>query len=452
MEDKPLHIVELQAQNIMRLRAIRIRPGTRSVVTIGGRNAQGKTSLLESIVMVLGGGKTIPDKPVREGQKAALVVADLGELIISRHFDETGKSNLEVKTKDGAKMQSPQKVLESLVGRVAFDPIAFLQLDDQKQLATLRDIVKLDFTQLDHKRQAAYDNRTDANRELAKLKAQRAGLPPSDERVTATEEEDAIALSTALANANRFDEDLNELEMRGVEANTLVNETKQAIAEMEAKLIGLRERLKAQENNAAELVQQYKTKKEEGKSLDAIGLQKRLDELKKTNEVIRNNNKHRELDGLVADKEAEIAGYEKTIGDVDVEKEKLLTAAKFPVEGLSFNDKGVMFNGIPFNQASAAQRLRVSVGMGIALNPKIRVMIVRDASLLDEDNMQLVAELAEQHDMQVWMERVGDGEEVAVVIEDGEVDENRIENPVTEKPVKTASARKPQSGPRVKGN
>jgi hypothetical protein len=40
---------------------------------------------------------------------------------------------------------------------------------------------------------------------------------------------------------------------------------------------------------------------------------------------------------------------------------------------------------------------------------------------LDEDNMAIVAEMAEAAGAQVWLERVGTGDAGAVIIEDGEV-------------------------------
>lgn len=79
------------------------------------------------------------------------------------------------------------------------------------------------------------------------------------------------------------------------------------------------------------------------------------------------------------------------------------------------------FNGVPFVQASAAERLKVSVAMAMALNPELRVICIRDASLLDDDSKRALMALAEEHDYQIWYEVVGDGGEVGVVIEDGEV-------------------------------
>ena len=98
-----------------------------------------------------------------------------------------------------------------------------------------------------------------------------------------------------------------------------------------------------------------------------------------------------------------------------------MAAAAFPVVGLGFNDNGVTFNGVPFSQASSAEQLRVSVAMGLALNPTLRVVLIRDGSLLDDDSLAMVATMAAEKDSQVWIERVGHGEETSVVIEDGAV-------------------------------
>ena len=57
----------------------------------------------------------------------------------------------------------------------------------------------------------------------------------------------------------------------------------------------------------------------------------------------------------------------------------------------------------------------------MALNPTVRVLRVTDGSLLDSENLELLAELAREHDFQVWVERVDESGTVGVVIEDGQV-------------------------------
>jgi hypothetical protein len=105
----------------------------------------------------------------------------------------------------------------------------------------------------------------------------------------------------------------------------------------------------------------------------------------------------------------------------EVEKREAIAAAKFPVDGISFGDNEVLLNGVPFVQASDAERLCCSIALAMAMNPKLRIIRVRDGSLLDDDSMKLLARMAEEKDYQVWIERVDGSGRVGVVIEDGRV-------------------------------
>ena len=94
--------------------------------------------------------------------------------------------------------------------------------------------------------------------------------------------------------------------------------------------------------------------------------------------------------------------------------------AKLPVEGVAFGDDSIMLNGVPFEQASDAEQLRASCAIAMAGNPTLRVIRVRDGSLLDSEFLAIVAQMAEERDYQVWIERVEPGKQ-GFVIEDGMV-------------------------------
>ena len=98
-----------------------------------------------------------------------------------------------------------------------------------------------------------------------------------------------------------------------------------------------------------------------------------------------------------------------------------IAAAKMPVAGLGFGDGVVTYNDIPFDQASSAEQLRVSLAIAMAANPKLRVIRIEDGSLLDEDSLAQIAAMAKDHDYQVWIERVETSGKVGFVIEDGHV-------------------------------
>ena len=103
------------------------------------------------------------------------------------------------------------------------------------------------------------------------------------------------------------------------------------------------------------------------------------------------------------------------------EKETALKTAEMPIPGLSVNDTGVTYNDIPFGQLSSSEQLKVSLGIAMALNPKLKVIRITDGSLLDEDSMAIIRKLAEKKDYQVWCEKVDGTGKIGFYIEEGEV-------------------------------
>ena len=73
-----MKIVKLAAENIKKLVAVEITP-TGDVIRVTGKNGAGKTSVLDAIWWALGGEREIQSQPVRQGEKTAKVVLDLGE-------------------------------------------------------------------------------------------------------------------------------------------------------------------------------------------------------------------------------------------------------------------------------------------------------------------------------------------------------------------------------------
>ena len=100
---------------------------------------------------------------------------------------------------------------------------------------------------------------------------------------------------------------------------------------------------------------------------------------------------------------------------------KAMKAAKWPVEGLSSNSSGVTYNDLPFEQCSSAEQLRLSCLIGSAANPELKLMFIRDGSLLDPNSLKEVEKIAINTGTQIWIERVSQGSECSIIIEDGHV-------------------------------
>ena len=109
------------------------------------------------------------------------------------------------------------------------------------------------------------------------------------------------------------------------------------------------------------------------------------------------------------------------MADRDAAKAAAIAAAKMPVDGIGFGDGIVTLNGIPFDQASQAEQISTSMALAMAANPRLRIVLIRDAALLDDDSWKIVTETAEKYDCQVWLETVNSDRPGAIVIEDGHV-------------------------------
>jgi AAA domain-containing protein len=145
-----MKIIQFTAENVKRLKCVDITPKT-NVVQVTGKNGNGKSSILDSIFWALGGEKNIQDVPIRRGADSARIRLDLGDMVVERKF---GKGEgLTVRNKTGAKAGtddrllpkygSPQEILDALLGRLSFDPLAFSKKKPREQYDDLKSIAKI---------------------------------------------------------------------------------------------------------------------------------------------------------------------------------------------------------------------------------------------------------------------------------------------------------------------
>lgn len=431
MSDKPLKIVSIKINNILRLKAVEITPHT-NVVTLTGKNEQGKSSVLNCIAMAFGGADFVPERPIRDGANSGDIEVDLDDLIAELKFTASGKT-IVLRAKEGGKISKPQSVLDSLWNKMC-DPMRFIRLSDtvegrRKQGEILRQLVGLDFTQLEAQKKKLYDERTLVNRDLQNAHGQLAGAPFYKD---APQAETSVAeLMKELTEAREHNGDIDD---------------KQAAIEMKKRDIASQESsISKFDDEIKELERQLQFKKSERtKYLDALGtmrasleasedqfsklqrkdtteLEKQITNADNINAAVRANVKHKGLKENAAALNKKIESLTAEIAKLDQSKLDQLSSAKFPLPGLSFDESGVSLDGKPFSQGSQAEQLRAAIAIGLALNPRLRVIIVRDASLFDADSMRLVAEMAEANQAQIWQEVVDSKDESAIVIEDGEV-------------------------------
>lgn len=413
-----MQIVELRASNVKALKAARIRPDG-NLVVIKGKNGAGKSSVLDAIWYALGGGRALPSEPIRRGEKKAEIELDLGDLKVKRRFTEKG-STLEVTGPRGAKYPSPQRMLDEMLSGLAFDPWAFARKDAGEQRADLLKLLGIDTSALDVRYAETYDLRRAVRRDADSARqaagVARAAAPESDpgapvvvdeiraeyERAKDAEAVEASALDVARRCAERVElasEKVERLEALLAETRKALEKEQDALSEARAALDALPE---TPDTSAI---------------LDALG---RAGE---QNQRVEAWARAAAADEAADEKTREVERLTDALAEIKREKEAILSFADMPIEGLELADEGLRFDGSPLDQCSAAERLRVSVAICMAADPELRIARIEDGSLLDEDSLAMLEQMAAEHDFQIWLERVGTGGDVGILIEDGEVRE-----------------------------
>lgn len=415
------YIVELVADNVKRLRAVELHVG-KGVVTIGGRNAQGKTSLLDAIAMAIGGESLVPPEPVRRGTNGGQVSVKLDDgLVVRRVFTMNGKSTLTVESSDGVRVRSPQTLLDGMLGKISFDPLAFMRLKPKEQAEMLRKLAGVDTTLLDGRRLKAYEDRTEISREVKRLDGALSKMPIIDGPTPEPVSVDALA---AELNARRR---ANEARAsKEVDVERLRDKKKRKDEDIQ-KLKADIERLGRQLAEAEQQLVEIKTSgKKSLAELDATPaanedeILAQIRNLDAVNELARAAAARKAIEQELEAKRCEVTDLTEIIQRIDDQKRELLASSKLPVAGLTFDADEVRFNEIPIEQASSAEQIRISATIGLAMNPKLKVLRIYNGSLLDADSMAVLEKLAQANDAQIWIERVGDGD-MSVIIEDGAV-------------------------------
>jgi hypothetical protein len=425
-----LRIIELEVENVKRIRAVELKP-VGDVVVISGKNGQGKTSVLDSIEWVFAGAKHIQAVPVRKGEKKGHIKVKIGnkdvELIVERRLGVN--AGLTVTTAEGfTPPGGAQAVLDALLGALSFDPLAFWRMDAKKQFDELLRVfpISVDPAKIDGLNKTDYAKRTEVNRDAKTLRTQAAaitvaaGLPP--------EPIDESALLDRITDAADGNSQIETRKAKRADAARLIEN---------ARAMGVQIRQKAE---AMRLESMRLYAEGDAKDVEADALQKKLDEApplpepvdiaalrseldaaKATNTAIAARQKRERLEGEALALEAESKRLTEQMEAREQEKRDAVAAAKFPVDGLGFGDGVVTLGGVPFDQASSSEALKVSVAIGMAANPELRVILVRDGSLLDEDSRKQIAQMAKDADYQLWLEVAGKGEKTGFIIEDGAV-------------------------------
>lgn len=414
-------ILSLTIENIKKIKAISIHP-TGSFVEITGRNGQGKSTVLDAIWWALKGKDNIQAAPIRNGQDKGRIELETEDYRIERTFkrNEIGQdytTKITVTAKDKARMSSPQAVLDGFTGMLGFDPLAFMRQTPRQQYDTLRGICKLsvDVEELDRQYKYLFDQRTDINRDIKVCEARLSNMQIPEN--APTERVDVSALVDKVEEINLGNSSIQQKQR--IRQTLLADNVRRLdeTAKLKARLAEIEretEEANSQIKGITEYLQTHKLQ-------DASYFSDKIKQAEQINSVmdLRDNRAQEEKVLRTAQKEAD--ALTNKMQNLKEQKRAAIESANLPVKGLEFGEGELLMNGVPLEQLSAAEQLKLSMDIAMAENPKLRVILLKDASLLDAQSMEYIRQRAEAEGYQVWAERVASDGAVGFVIEDGEL-------------------------------
>ena len=410
-----MKINRLEIENVKRIHAVMIEPSKDGLTIIGGKNRQGKSSVLDAIAWALGGNKYKPSQAANADSTIPprlKVIMDNG-LVVERK----GK-NSDLKVTDPEGQKGGQQLLDSFVEELAINLPKFMEATGKEKANTLLQIIGVgpQLAELEQKEKSLYSERlyvgrtADQKEKFAKEQPYYPDAP--EEPVSASElireQQEILARNGQRQQwAREYDNILRQLDSTDDKIEALEEQLRQMRAakkELEAKA-------KAAEKTPAEL-----------KMESTEELERSIDNIELINRKVRAN-----LDKAKAEEDAkqyrdQYTELTNALEDVRKQKTSLLDSADLPLPGLSVKDGELIYNGQQWDNMSSAEQMIVSTSIVRKLNPKCGFVLLDKLEAMDLDTLKEFGAWLEQEGLQAIATRVSTGDECSIVITDGYVE------------------------------
>lgn len=416
-------ITSFEAENVKRIKAVQFTPSADGLTIIGGKNANGKTSVLDGIVYALGGEKYRPKNFNREGSAVpGKIRIELSNGLI---VERSGK-NATLKVTDPSGQKAGQKLLNEFIEPLALNLPKFLNASDKEKGEALLQIIGVgeELAELDKKENLIYGERTLIGRDADKKSKLAEALeyyPDAPEELVSAS--DLIKQQQEILAKNGRNE---EFRQKANELERQETSLKERLAHAEAEV----ERAKAR---LAELVEEFNRVSEEKEAAfydaskledeDTTEIEESIANIEEINRRVRAN-----LTKANAVDEAEQLRneYDKMSGELEAvrsQRKALLDSADLPLEGLSVNDGALVYNGQQWSDMSGAEQLIVATAIVRKLNPECGFVLMDKLEQMDTDTLAEFGTWLEGEGLQVIATRVSTGDECSIIIEDGTIAE-----------------------------
>ncbi|WP_433958793.1 AAA family ATPase [Cytobacillus horneckiae] len=409
-----IKINKLEIENVKRVKAVKIEPTTSGLTIVGGKNNQGKTSVLDAIAWGLGGNKHRPSQAEREGS----VVPPYLHIVLSNGLvvERKGK-NSDLKVTDPNGEKGGQQLLNSFVEELAIDLPKFMNSTGREKADILLRIIGVgdQLQQLDKNEQEIYNRRRTIGQiadQKQKYAKEQPYFPDAPKELISIS--DLIQQQQAILAKNgengRKRAQLTSIENKYTQQAEEVERLKQQLANAEMALAQTAHDLEIAKKSALDL---HDESTEE--------LEANIQQIDDINRKVRANLDKDKAESDANDYRMQYDKLTTDINNVRQQKTDLLKNANLPLEGLSVTEGELIYNGQKWDNMSGADQLRVSTAIVRKLKPNCGFILLDKLEQMDIDTLNEFGRWLEQEGLQAIATRVSTGEECSIVIEDGYV-------------------------------
>lgn len=416
--NEPVKIVAFALENVKKIKAVALTPSEKGLTILGGKNCQGKTSVLDGICYALGGERYRPSSLKREGALADPIMrVELSNGIV---VERKGAAS-SLRVSGGTTGLTGQRLLNSFIGELALDLPKFLESNAQDKARMLLGALgaKEALEKLQNEEKKLCEERHDIGVIVdQKLKYWRE-LPSYTDAP-----EEAVDITS-------LSKEMSEMATR----NKARAYKRTAFAKAKIEAEALRREL-AEKQARLEALEAIEDCTEEDEDISAI--EQQIADADILNAKWRAN----EDKMAAADDYTDLKG-QKDAKDAEIEAKRaeimeMLNGVAWPLEGMAIDASNatpvLTYKGHAWDAMSGMEQIRVAVAACSAMRPECGFVLLDKLEQFDANELRKFAEWLAERNLQVLATRVTDkADEYTIIIEDGTIkasdDSNDVATP-----------------------
>lgn len=409
-----IKINQFELENVKRIKAVKIEPTQNGITVIGGKNGQGKTSVLDAIAWALGGERYRPSQPNRDGS----VIPPMLHIELSNGLivERKGK-NSDLKVTDPNGNKSGQQLLNEFISQLALDLPKFINSTNKEKADILLRIIGVGdvLAQYDYEESKFYNERH-AIGQLADRKAKFASEMPSYPR----NETELISITELISRQQAILAKNGENQRLREKRDNIRREKERIEAEIQA----LNEKYQL-------ICSEYETAFKSAENLQDEAteqIERDIAEIEKINLEIRANLNKFKAEEEAAECRSQYDELTAKIDEIRTKRRALLDNADLPLDGLGVENGELTYKGYKWDNMSGSEQLKVATAIVRRLNPDCGFVLLDKLEQMDVDTLSEFGEWLESEGLQAIATRVSLGDECSVIIEDGQVAEPAVSN------------------------